>query len=362
MESLTVDDQLFAAARNGDVKGLTVLLDAQPTRLHARAKPYQWTLLHTAAHRGQLPVVDLLLERGLDVNSRENGDNTVAMHWAAAAGHLDVVQRLADAGGDVVGHGDDHELEIIGWATCWEGCDDDAHRAIVDVLVGRGAQHHIFSAIAVGLADEVRRIVAADPAALHTPMSRNEDFQRPLHFAVRKNRAEMVSLLLELGADPAVTDGSGAPAAAYAADPGVDRRVIETLARSGPVDLFIALSLGDEARAARLVEENPAILARDAATAGVLHLTAKRGDASAVRWLLAHGAEPNTRWSHWGGVVTPLHFAAMKGHADVVRELLDAGADPHIRDSMHDGDAMGWAQHGGHPEIVGMLEAHARRS
>ena len=35
---------------------------------------------------GHLAAVDLLLKRGLDVNTREKGDNTYAMHWAAAAG------------------------------------------------------------------------------------------------------------------------------------------------------------------------------------------------------------------------------------------------------------------------------------
>ena len=111
------------------------------------------------------------------MNTREKGDNTYAMHWAAAGGHLDVVRRLADAGGDVVGHGDDHELEVIGWATCWEGADDAAHRAVADFLVSRGARHHIFSAIALSLADEVRRIVGRDPSALNRRMSRNENHQ-----------------------------------------------------------------------------------------------------------------------------------------------------------------------------------------
>ena len=37
--------------------------------------------------------------------------------------------------------------------------------------------------------------MAADPAALHRRMSRNEDYQRPLHFAVRKDRPQMVALL-----------------------------------------------------------------------------------------------------------------------------------------------------------------------
>jgi Ankyrin repeat len=144
---------------------------------------------------------------------------------------LEVVRLLADAGGEVVGSGDDHELEVIGWATCWEG-GDDAHRAVADFLVARGARHHVFSAIALNLADEVRRIVAAEPAALKKPMSRHENRQLPLHFAARKSKPAMVDLLLELGADPAATDGEGVPASVYAAAPEVDPAVIESLSRA----------------------------------------------------------------------------------------------------------------------------------
>ena len=209
IDALTVDGQLVEAAKAGDVTTLTALLDEHPEKLQVRSAPYEWTLLHTAAQAGQLPVVDLLLRRGLDPNTRERGDNTYAMHWAAAGGHADIVKRLIDAGGDVVGHGDDHSLEVIGWASAWEGCDDDAHREVVRLLQQNGARHNIFSAIAMNLDDEVRRIVAADPAALEQPMSHNEDFQHPLHYAVRTNRPRMVSLLLELGADPLGKDGTG---------------------------------------------------------------------------------------------------------------------------------------------------------
>jgi ankyrin repeat protein len=368
VDGLTTDGRLFEAARNGDMATLVELLDANADKLYVRDKPYEWTLLHAAAHNGRLDVVNHLLDRGLDVNAREKGDNTYPMHWAAAAGHVDVVRRLADAGGDVVGKGDDHELEVIGWATCWDGANDAAHRAVVDVLLSHGARHHIFSAIAMGLADEVRRIVAADPSALTRRLSRNENHQTPLLFAVGRNRPEMVALLVELGADPMVTDGDGYGAMVYATSPGVDRAVLEAVRKltaaeltsadrgsrrvHGTVtDLIASLSLGDLAAAERLVRDNAELLV----TGGALHLLAKRGDVRAVRWMLSHGADPNARWAHWDADVTPLHLAAWQGHAEVVEALLAAGADPAIRDSKHDGDALGWAEHAGRADVVRIL-------
>jgi len=357
IDSLTIDGQLFEAAKKGDVPALTALLDQHPEKLYARNKPYEHTLLHLAAFAGHLPAVELLLKRGIDVNVREKGDNTYPMHWAAAAGHLDVVRRLADAGGDVVGHGDDHELEVIGWASSWDGCDDDAHRAIVDFLISRGARHHIFSAIGMNLTDEVRRIVASDPSALNKRMSRNESHQLPLQFAVRINRPEIVSLLLELGADPAATDDAGVSAFLYAAAPDVDLRVIEALTRGGRIDLFSALALGDEVTASRLLAEKPGII-----NGGALHTLAKRGDLRAVKWLLDRGADPNVRWSHWNAAVTPLHLAVLGHHPEILRLLLAAGADPTIRDSMHDGDAMDWAVFFQQPEIVEIIKARGSKS
>jgi ankyrin repeat protein len=370
VDSLTVEGRLFEAARTGDAGTLSSLLDRHPEKLHARAKPYEWSLLHAAADAGQLQVVDLLLKRGLDVNTRERGDNTYAMHWAAAAGHLDVVRRLADEGGDVIGHGDDHDLEVIGWATCWDGCDDPAHRATADFLVSRGARHHIFSAIAMNLPDDVRRIVGADASALNRRQSRNENNRTPLHFAVLKDRQEMIALLLELGADPLAVDGAGQSVASYTTAPATDRRVMEKIRamtsaeltsavrgerppRGGTMDLLALLALGDWETAGELVRQNAGLIE---AGGGVLHLMAKRNDLAAVEWLLDRGADPNGRWAHWDTEATPLHLAASQGHADIVRVLLSAGADPRIRDSRHDSDALGWAEFFKQPDVVSILE------
>ena len=194
IDALTVDGQLFDAAEKGDTERLGALLDTHPDKLYVRKPPYEWTLLHVAAHNGRLAVVNLLLGRGFDVNTREKGDDTYAMHWAAAAGHVDVVRRLADAGGDVVGHGDDHELEVIGWATCWDGSDDDAHRAVVDVLVSarRSAPHllgHRDAAGGRGPAHCGSRPVSAESA--HEPQREQPDATalRGAHESPRHGRA-----------------------------------------------------------------------------------------------------------------------------------------------------------------------------
>jgi ankyrin repeat protein len=363
-----IDGQIIDSARKGEVGRLATLLDAHPEKLHLKVPPYEASLLFPAAQSGSLEAVDLLLKRGLDVNYREHGDNTYAMHWVAAQGNLAMVRRLADAGGDVIGEGDDHAGGVIGWASCWEGCDDDAHRQVVDFLISRGARHHIFSAVATNLADEVRRIVAADPAALNQRQSRNENHRTPLHFGVAMNRPQMVELLLALGADPLAVDGGGMPVAVYATNLEIDlpvmRRIramtlgeLDSAARGrrplnvGMMDLVAAAALRDWDMASKIVAANRQLIDKG----GALHLVSKRGDTVAMEWLLKQRANPNALWAHWDSDVTALHLAVMQNHIEIARLLLNAGANPRIHDTKHDADAIGWALFFKRDELVALL-------
>jgi ankyrin repeat protein len=67
----------------------------------------------------------------------------------------------------------------------------------------------------------------------------------------------------------------------------------------------------------------------DAPILSPLASAASRGDVMTVKWLLAHGANPNGRRSdNWN---RPLYLAAESGHVEVARVLLRAGADPNLR-------------------------------
>ena len=210
-------DRFFAACSAGDVATLRELLDAHPTLVQERVGLGQTGLHMAVAHP---EAVRLLLERGADPNARDTGDNALALHFAAAMGHLDSVRALLDAGSDVHGHGDLHDGDVIGWAMG----DWPANRPVVELLIERGARHHIFSAIASGDPELVRSVVARDPGALAKRRSKFEQGQTVLHFALgapiglspRAPRYDMARLLIELGADLEAGDDHGRTALAVA--------------------------------------------------------------------------------------------------------------------------------------------------
>lgn len=206
VDALSLDGQVITAAQDGRAGELDKLLAQHPRKIALTGGEWNRPLLHIAAGKGHLDCVNVLLRRGFDVRTRDRFDNATALHWAAQSGSVKMIERLIDAGADIDGEGDEHQIGVIGWATCFKQIRYEA----ADYLLARGAMPTIFSAVALNRADLVRKLVANEPSLLGTSkMSRFEHYRTPLHLAVLKNHPQMVELLLGLGADPSAKDSRG---------------------------------------------------------------------------------------------------------------------------------------------------------
>jgi ankyrin repeat protein len=346
---------ILDAAADGRADELRGLLDAHPGLVDAPGISWErQTALHRAAWKNRLDCVRVLLDHGASVAIRDFGDNAYPLHFAAAEADFAIVRMLVEAGSDVVGEGDDHHLDVLGWATCLGRIRED----VAEYLLRAGARLNIWSAIALGRADDVRAFVRSVPSILSARMSRNEHGRTPLHHAAAMNRPAMVRLLLALEADVHAPDAVGRTALTVAAAEKADGEILGLLQDAGAtLDLLGAITLGRFALAERILADDPARIGPDGRDTVALHLLVAQRNGEGVRWLIDRGVAVNAKRMLWGCNHTALHVTTElpEGAIELTRMLLDAGADPSIRDDKYGGTALGWAEFCGQPAIAELL-------
>jgi ankyrin repeat protein len=125
--------------------------------------------------------------------------------------------------------------------------------------------------------------------------------------------------------------------------------------RGAKIDIRHAAGLGRT----ELLESLAAGASRDDLEAAMIY-ACFRNRIESVQALLRHGVSGDWLVTAHAGLVprTALHEAANRGHREVVQLLLDNGADATVVEPHWGGTAAGWAHHGGHPDIVEMLNRH----
>ena len=149
------------------------------------------------------------------VHARHSRHNASPLHHAATCGDLETVRVLLDAGADPNDAEDDTRIGVLGWATAlWQV--GDVPKDVVALLLARGGRHTVFTATAAGDPDALRAFVEQHPESLDQRLPARYHGQTPLHFAIARNRVDLLDLLIEMGADVDAADGNGQTPLEYA--------------------------------------------------------------------------------------------------------------------------------------------------
>ncbi len=148
-----------SAAHKGDLKEVRKQLTSG-TNVNSETFRMRRSALHEAAGNGHIEIVKLLLEKGADVNIRENCGAT-PLHRAAHGGHTKVMKILLQNGADTFQRG-------TGCGTPLEWAARKGQLKAIEILLDHGA---------------------------------DVNYETPLHAAVETGHVEIVDYLVARGAD-----------------------------------------------------------------------------------------------------------------------------------------------------------------
>jgi len=346
-------ESLRQAAGRGDLARLNELLDAHPELIDEPGGPGVRTALHQAVFGRSEGAVRLLLDRGANPNVRCEGDNAYPLHFAVEKNLVPIIHLLVEHGADTVGEGDYHELGVIGWASAWD--DIPADPETVNYLLAHGAQHNIFSAVAMGDVAAIRKLLRRAPGDLERRMNGARMRRMPLHLAVVKKQMGSLITLLDLGANTESIDEAGLTALDLAALIGETEASSVLLDRGAKLRLPAAIALGRTREAERLLARDPDALKPGCRWGNLIVRAAEYSTGEVVETLIAAGASVNIKDdpktsidSTWG--YTPLHGAAWRGNLGAIEVLMRHGADVRAREEKYHGTPAGWADYSGHKE------------
>jgi ankyrin repeat protein len=358
------------------------------------------------------------LARDATLAAAANDTGDTALHHAARRRDLTMVQALLDAGADPDAvRGDGYRpIHLAVMTNFLVNGPPPEGRAVVDVLLARGARYTMFLAAMRGDDDLIRRALARDRSLAN---EEDTNHHRPISAAARRGDLKLVRLLLEHGADPSAPE-EGAPRghALWTAVHDDRRDIAELLLKHGadpngmvessgrPIDMargkpaLLALLrahggieyrgprdvLGAAIRerrfddAERIIAADPGILTDEEWGDGVLAGPANAGDHEVLallirlgarvpavsKWapyyyfkheataafLLEHGMDPNHMNWHR---LTLLHHMAAEGEIGKARLLLDAGAAVDAIDEEYRSTPLGLAARRGQLAMVDLL-------
>lgn len=326
---------LHLAAQHGHTQVAHELLNELPNLVVQGDTDTGNTPLHYAAQAGHLPMIELLLARGADVNAKNSFLQT-PLHLAASWNESSVVHRLLECGADPL-------AEDAEGTTPLEQARLQDHVELWEAMLGSRLRR-------AAAAGDMMAVLSSLHAGASIEHKEDTSGDTVLHVAARAGQSEVISEILSLTPDKtrclSMLNEAGDAAlhvAARAGEIGAIQALLSTPESDGNIPNFdgdtalhIATAEGWAGAAEALVQcganPNEQSMSRGGTA---LHDAACNCHLAMVGVLLKLGANPNAPDLFYGS--TPLHQVAMWGRPDessaVARALIDAGADPTLRNA-----------------------------
>ena len=298
------------------------------------------TLLHAAAAKGQLEVIEMLLSAGgRKLMTVVAGKIGTPLHQAAGHGHKDVVTLLLNEDCPVAFRDSDGSTALHLAAQCGQV-------AIIEMLVNHGLDVNVednegstplHSAAAHGQLESVQTLLQLGGRKSLRKIGRNGG--TPLHYAVAGGHKDMITLLLKEGCSVTTQDSKGVSVLHFAVqfgqeeiiahliDCGLDANIEDD---DGRTPLHYAVYQGHLESVRALLRlggrRAMAMIAGDEGTP--LHVAVGRGNKDIVSLLLSEGCPMNMTIQKG---LTALHIAAITGQVDIIELLVGRGLDVNIQ-------------------------------
>jgi ankyrin repeat protein len=156
-----------------------------------------WEPIHRASHKGRIDEVRLLLDSGVNINSRTKHSWT-PLHLAAQANRIEVARLLLDRGADI---------EAKGWFKATPLRDAAAYgsKEVGLLLIERGAMVDLEIAAGLGRVDLLEQLINSGPTSIPVTgvaaTAPKGDHPLPVHWAAMNGEIEAIAFLLDHGFD-----------------------------------------------------------------------------------------------------------------------------------------------------------------
>lgn len=266
------------------------------------------TALILACRRGHVSTTTLLLDWGATVNTRNNAEST-ALFEAVIGNHAEVVAVLLSK--PVLNVNEEH-LHSAERTPLMFAVRDDSVEIVCQLLQDPRIEinkRDLDGCTALTLAAKAGSFISVGYLLEHSAIDLNatdHTGNSALMHAAKRDHYQIVSCLLNAGANPSIKDQDGGTALLRAIDQG-NTAIVEIMLDHDNVDDSIRDNFGRT----------------------LLHGAATTGRADIVKLLISKGLDKDAQDSNGK---TPLHEASRPGEAEVVALLLAAGANRAIED------------------------------